>query len=55
MPPTILLLLRVFVAAGKYLPSRYLVPKREIQLTEPLPCNDRKDTHTDTPTEERDL
>jgi hypothetical protein len=43
-----LLYLRAFVAAGTYLPSRCLPPKGGIHLIEPLLCNDRRDTHTDT-------
>jgi hypothetical protein len=53
--PTILLLVLVFNAAGGCLPSRYLAPKGGIRLTEPLPCNSRRDTHTDTQTDGRDL
>jgi hypothetical protein len=30
-------------------------PKGVIHLTEPLPSNDRRDTHTDTQTDGRDL
>jgi hypothetical protein len=41
-PPTILLLLRVFVATGACLPSHCLATMRE-------------DTHIDTQTDERDL
>jgi hypothetical protein len=41
--PTILLLLRVFVAAGTCLPCRCLKTKRRIHFTEPLPSNDRRD------------
>jgi hypothetical protein len=47
MRPTFLLLLRVFVAAGTCLPSRCLAPEKGIHLTEPLPCNARRDTHID--------
>jgi hypothetical protein len=53
--PTILLLLRVFVAVGTCLPSRCLALKGGLKLTEPLPSNDRRDTHIDTRTEGRDL
>jgi hypothetical protein len=53
--PTILLTLRVFVPAGTYLPSRCLAMKGGIHLTEPLPSNDRTDTHTETQTDGRDL
>jgi hypothetical protein len=53
--PTILLLLRVFVAAETCLPSRCLAPKGGIHLTKPLPSNDMTDTHTDTQTDWRDL
>jgi hypothetical protein len=42
----ILLLLRVFVATGKSLPSRCLAMKGGIHFTKPLPSNYRKDTHT---------
>jgi hypothetical protein len=45
--PTILILLRVFVAAGKCLSSRYLLPNGGIHLTEPLTSNDGRDTHED--------
>jgi hypothetical protein len=44
----ILLLLLVFVAAGTCLPSRCLAMKVDKHFTEPLPSNDRRDTHTDT-------
>jgi hypothetical protein len=44
---TILLLLRVFVATGIWLQSRYLATKRGIQFTDPLPSNGRGDRHTD--------
>jgi hypothetical protein len=45
--PTIPLLLRVFVAAGTCLQSRCLAQKGGIHITEPLPSNDKRDTHTD--------
>jgi hypothetical protein len=47
--PTILLLLRVLPR------ERCLATKGEIQFTEPLPSNDRRDTHTDTQTGGRNL
>jgi hypothetical protein len=53
--PTVRLLLHVFVAAGMCLSSRCLAPKEGIYLTEPLPCNYRRDTHGDTQTDGRDL
>jgi hypothetical protein len=46
--PTILILLRVLVAAGTCLSTRCLVIKGRIYFTEPLPRNDRRNTHTDT-------
>jgi hypothetical protein len=46
--PTILLLLRIFVAVETCLPSRWLVNKVGIHFSEPLPSNNRRDTHTDT-------
>jgi hypothetical protein len=49
--PTISLLLCVFVAAGKYSPSRCLAPKGEFHLNESLLCNGRRDTHTHTDTD----
>jgi hypothetical protein len=51
MRPAILLLLHVFFAAGTCLPSRCLAPNGGIHLTEPFPCNDRRDTITDTQTD----
>jgi hypothetical protein len=42
---TILLPLRVFVAARTCLPNRCLAKKRRKHFTEPLPSNDRRDTH----------
>jgi hypothetical protein len=45
--PRILLLLSVFVAAGTTIDG--------IQFIEPLPSNDRRDAHTDTQTDGRDL
>jgi hypothetical protein len=53
--PAILLLLRVFIAAETCLHNRCLATKGGIHFTEPLPCNDRRDTHTDTRTDGRDL
>jgi hypothetical protein len=53
--PTVLLLLHEFVAAGKCLPSRCLATKGGIHFIEPLPSNDKSDTHTDTQTDEKDL
>jgi hypothetical protein len=55
--PTFIILLRVLLEAGTCLPSRCLAPKGGIlvQLTEPLPWNDRKDTHTDTQIDGMDL
>jgi hypothetical protein len=47
----ILLSLHAFVAAGKCLSSRFLAMKGGIQFAEPLPSNDRRDTHTDTQTD----
>jgi hypothetical protein len=44
-----------FVAAGTFLLSRCLVTKGGMHLTEPLPNNDRRDTHTDTLVNGRDL
>jgi hypothetical protein len=51
----ILLLLHVFVAAGTCLPSRCLAQDGGVHLAEPLPCDDRRDTHADIETDERDL
>jgi hypothetical protein len=53
--PTILLLLRVCVAAGTCLSSCCLAMKCGIHFTEPLPSNGRRDTHTDTRTDGSDL
>jgi hypothetical protein len=53
--PTTLLLLRVYVATGTFSPSRCLAMKGGIQFTESFPSNDRRDTHTDTQTDGRDL
>jgi hypothetical protein len=53
--PTILLLLLVFVAAGKCLQSRYLAVKWGMHFIEPLASNDRRDAHADTQTDGRDL
>jgi hypothetical protein len=53
--PTIFLLLGVFDAAGTSSPGRCLSMKEVIYFTEPLPSNDRRDTHTDTQTDGRDL
>jgi hypothetical protein len=39
--PIVLLLLRVFVATGTCLPSRYLEPKGKVRFTEPLTSNDK--------------
>jgi hypothetical protein len=55
MRPTIILLLHVFVTLGTCLPSRCLAMKRGIHFIEPLPNNDRRDTHVDTQTDEKDL
>jgi hypothetical protein len=55
MRPTILLLLRVFTAAGTCLPSRCLAMKGWIHFTLPLPSKDNRDTHIDTQTGGRDL
>jgi hypothetical protein len=52
--PTILSLC-IFVATEMCLPSRCLAPNRGTHLTEPLPCNDRRDTHTDTQINGRDF
>jgi hypothetical protein len=46
---------RAFVAAVTRLLSRCLAPKVEINFTEPLPCNDRRDIRTVTQTDGRDL
>jgi hypothetical protein len=54
MRPTVLLW-RVFVAAGMCLPSRFLATKEWIRFTEPLPRNDRSDTHTNTQAVGREL
>jgi hypothetical protein len=40
---------------GNMLSSRCLATKEGIHFTEPLPSNDRRDTHTDTQTDERDV
>jgi hypothetical protein len=53
--PTILLLLLVFFAAGTCLPSRCLATKGGMHFTEPLPSNNRRDRHTDTHINGRDL
>jgi hypothetical protein len=53
--PTIILLLRLFVAAGTCIPNHCLAPKGGTHLTEQLPSNDRRDTHRDTQTDGRDL
>jgi hypothetical protein len=53
MRPTILLLLRVFNVMRKCLPCRCLAMKGGIYFTESR--NDRKDIHTDTQTDGRDL
>jgi hypothetical protein len=44
----ILLLLLIFVATGTCLPNRCLASRGAIHLTETLPCNDRRDSHTET-------
>jgi hypothetical protein len=46
--PTILLLLRVFIAAGTCLLSRCLATKGGIHFTEPLPSNDSRVIHRHT-------
>jgi hypothetical protein len=52
--PTILLLLYVVVAAGTCLPSLFIamkggrLGKGSIHFIEPLPSNNRRDTHRDT-------
>jgi hypothetical protein len=38
----------VFVASVTFLPSRSLATKGGVYFTEPLPSNDRWDTHIDT-------
>jgi hypothetical protein len=53
--PAVLLLLRVFVAAGTCLPSRCLATIAGIRFTEALPSNDSWDAHTDTQADGRDL
>jgi hypothetical protein len=53
--PTVLLLLRVFFAAGRCLQSRLLETKGGIHVTKPLPSNNRRDKHGDTQTNGRDL
>jgi sulfite exporter TauE/SafE len=47
-------LFRVFVAAGTCLQSHCLGMKGGLHFSEPLPSNDRWDTHTDTQTDGRD-
>jgi hypothetical protein len=47
MRPTVLLLLRAFIAAVTCLPSRCLATKGDIHFTEPFRSNDRRDTHAD--------
>jgi hypothetical protein len=53
--PTILILLRVFLAAETYFPSQCLATKKGTHFTKPLPNNDRRDRHTDSETDGRDL
>jgi hypothetical protein len=53
--PTVLQLLRVFLAAETYFPSRCLAIKNGTHFTKPSPSNDRRDRHTDTETDGRDL
>jgi hypothetical protein len=53
--PTILLSLHAFLAMGMCLPSHCIAPKGVIRLIQPLPCNHRRDTHTDTQADRRDL
>jgi hypothetical protein len=55
--PTILLLalLHVLVATGTCLASRRPAIKGGLHFAEPLPVNNRRDTHTDTRTDGRDL
>jgi hypothetical protein len=53
--PTILLLVCVFVATGVCLLSHCLPMKGRIQITEPFPSSDRRDTPTDIQTIGRDL
>jgi hypothetical protein len=52
---TILLLLLVFIAAGTCLPNRCLSSKKGIDFTKLFPSNERKNTHTDTQTDGKDL
>jgi hypothetical protein len=52
---TILLLLRVFFAAGTCLPNRCLPTEGGIHFTEAFCSNDRRDTHTDTQTDGKEL
>jgi hypothetical protein len=51
----IMLLLLLFVGAETCLRSRCLATKGGLYFTEPLPSNDRRDTHTDTQNDRRGL
>jgi hypothetical protein len=48
-------MLRVFIAPETCFSSRCLAAKERVNFNEPLPSNDRRDTHTDTQTEGSDL
>jgi hypothetical protein len=52
--PTILLLLRAFVVVGTCRQSRCLAMNRGMDFTKPLPSNEKRNTHVDTQTDERD-
>jgi hypothetical protein len=52
---TVLLLLHIFFASRTCLPCLCLAKKGGMQFTEPLPSNDKSNTHTDTQTDGRDL
>jgi hypothetical protein len=52
--PTVLLMC-VFVAVGMCLLNRCLAVKGGIHFIEPLSINDKRDSHTDTQTDWRDL
>jgi hypothetical protein len=53
--PTILLLVRLFLAKGTCLPSRCLATKGRIHSIEPFPSNYGTDAYRDTQTDGRDL
>jgi hypothetical protein len=52
---TTVLLLCVFIATGTYLLSCCLAMKGGIHFTEPLASSDKRDSHTETQTDQRDL